>query len=320
MIRTDCNKKMEEHLDGRKILKQVINRIKESYIDDIIKKKINPNNSITPRNYGALKIHKFGIPLRPIVDTIGSPTYALAKHLEKKLRPSSGNTSSYIKDFASFPEWIRNLKMNEEVLMVSLDIAYLHTMIPMDEAIDMMRKNTNEETPYIIRLCLKSSYFSFNGKICEPTHKVAIGSPLSPIISNLYMEHFQQKSLNSFPYTPDEWKRLVDDVSAKWRHGKDKLKTFLAYINNMFDHIKFTIEIKKDNQLHFLDILLTKKEGGLSFQVFRKRTHTQSYMHANSHQHPKQKTSIMNAQTTRAIRTSDADHLNQEMNHLGQLF
>jgi len=39
---------------------------------------------ITPIIYGVPNIHKFGIPLRPIVNTIGSPTYLLAQYLAKK--------------------------------------------------------------------------------------------------------------------------------------------------------------------------------------------------------------------------------------------
>ena len=44
---------------------------------------------------------------------------------------------------------------------------------------------------------------------------VAMGSPLSPVIANIYMEHFEIKAINSFPLTLDEWKRYVDDIFAK---------------------------------------------------------------------------------------------------------
>jgi len=147
-----------------------------------------------------------------------------------------------------------------------------------------------------------------------------MGSPLSPIIANIYMEHFEQKALNSFPYTPEEWRRFVDDIFSKWSHGKEKLDQFLNHINSLFDHTKFTIEIETVNQLPFLDILLTKKEGKLGFQVFRKKTHTEGYLHANSHRHPKQKIGIITTLTTRAVIISNLDHLNFELNHLHKVF
>jgi len=46
-----------------------------------------------------------------------------------------------------------------------------------------------------------------------------MGFPLSPLIANLYMEHFEHMALRSFPFTPEEWKRYVDDIFAKWSHG-----------------------------------------------------------------------------------------------------
>ena len=86
------------------------------------------------------------------------------------------------------------------------------------------------------------------------------------------MEHFEQKSLSSFLYTSKEWKRFIDDVFAKWSHGKELLDKFLAHINSLSKYIKFTIEVEKDNQIPFLDIFLTKKNGKMGFQIFRKKT------------------------------------------------
>jgi len=154
----DYDNKMEEHLNksgcykiinkdpSEKIMREVIKKVKESSLDDIIKKKIIPNSSIIPRIYGAPKVHKPNIPLRPIVNTIGSPSYLLAKHLAKKLRPLSGNTLSYIKDSCSFVRWINNIEMKDEDLMVSFDIVSLYTMIPIGEAIEIRKNITHKET------------------------------------------------------------------------------------------------------------------------------------------------------------------------------
>ena len=98
------------------------------------------------------------------------------------------------------------------------------------------------------------------------------------------------------------------------------LNDFLNHINNISSHIKFTLEIEKDRQLPFLDILLTKKDGKLSTEVYRKKTHTEIYLHADSHHHPKQKIGIIKTLTTRASRTADSHHLIHEINHLRHVF
>ena len=40
-------------------------------------------------------------------------------------------------------------------------------------------------------LCLKNTYFFFQDKYYEQVHGVAMGSPISPIVINLFMEKFE---------------------------------------------------------------------------------------------------------------------------------
>lgn len=91
-------------------------------------------------------------------------------------------------------------------------------------------------------------------------------------------------------------------------------------LNNLSNHIKFTIEIENNNQLCFLDILLTRQEGSLGFEVYRKKTHTERYLHANSRHHPKLKIGIIRTLKTRATKISDLDNLEDELNHLHKVF
>ena len=82
----------------RKIINKVTKTIKNSTLDENIKKKLIPKDALIPRIYGLPKIHKDGVPIRPIVNTRNSPTYQLAKFLAKKLKVFVGQTPSYIKD------------------------------------------------------------------------------------------------------------------------------------------------------------------------------------------------------------------------------
>ena len=48
-----------------------------------------------------------------------------------------------------------------------------------------------------------------------------MGSPTSPIIANLYMEHFERKALSTAP-TPRLRMRYVDDTFLIQQEGKNK--------------------------------------------------------------------------------------------------
>jgi hypothetical protein len=68
-----------------RITREVKKVIKDSNLDELTKKSLLHGCELTPRIYGLPKIHKEGIPLRPIINTIGSPTYQLVKYVAKTL-------------------------------------------------------------------------------------------------------------------------------------------------------------------------------------------------------------------------------------------
>ena len=94
--------------------------------------------------------------------------------------------------------------MEENEILLILDVVSLFTMIPIKEAINVIEELTDPETLHLVCLCLNSTFFSFMGDLYEQTCGVAMGSPLSPIIANLFMEKFEQKALKSANPKP-EW-------------------------------------------------------------------------------------------------------------------
>ena len=95
----------------KKIITEVTKTTKKSSLDENTKKKLIPKDTMVPRIYGLPKIHKEGAPIRPIVNTIGSPTYYLAKFLAKKLRALVGQTPSYIKDSTHMVKELKDFKV-----------------------------------------------------------------------------------------------------------------------------------------------------------------------------------------------------------------
>ena len=99
-----------------------------------------------------------------------------------------------------------------------------------------------------------------------------MGSPLSPIETNLYMEKFEKKALDTYPLKPKFWIRFVDDTRVDWPHGENELKHFLNHLNSISNDIKFTMETEENNCISFMDILLIRnKDGSIGHKVFRKR-------------------------------------------------
>ena len=57
-----------------------------------------------------------------------------------------------------------------------------------------------------------------------------MGSPVSAVIANLYMESFEQQAITTSAYKPRIWKRYVDDTSPSWI--AETLIASLQHLNN----------------------------------------------------------------------------------------
>lgn len=324
--------KMNEHLNYGsyrrinsntipKLIKQVKKAIMGTNLEDKMKKRLIPSCEVIPWIYGLLKIYKQGVPLRPIVNTIGSPTYELAKYVAKILKPLVGNTDSFIKDSNDFVKLIKNERVDKDDILVSFDVVSLFTKIPLDEFVHVIKVVTDPETTKLADICLHSTLFSFQDHYYEQILGVAMGSLLSPIVANLYMEYFERKALYSYPLKPTSWKIFFYDTNLKWTHGKAEMERFFNHLNFISSEIKFTIELEENGKIPFLDVMISRKEDGtLGHQVYRKKTHTEIYLHADSYHHPLQKFSVINTLVVRALKISDSNRLNEEIEHLTSVF
>ena len=144
----------------------------------------------------------------------------------------------------------------------------------------------------------------FQGQYYEQVEGAAMGSPLSPIVANIFMENFETKALERAPHPPSLWKRFVDDtfVILETEHKEE----FFNHINSIEEKIKFTAEnTKADGSIPFLDTLVTpKSEGSLSTTVYRKPTHTNQYLLWDSHHAIANKYSVINSPYNKGLSES----------------
>ena len=295
--------------------------VEKSNIPNETKKTLKPTNPLPPRLYGLPKIHKPNVPLRPIVSAIKSPTFNLSRFLAKTLQPLTGKTESHIANSTDFIHKIQEIRLQPTDLLVSFDVESLFTQVPIKDTINIIKTSQKVSSDLIplIEHCLTTTYFSYDNHFYEQTSGAAMGSPISPVIANIFMEHFEKEALRKAPNKPEVWFRYVDDTFVIWRHGRSELRKFLIHLNKQHPNIRFTIDIEENGKLPFLDVLVSKEANGtLGHQVYRKTTHTDRYLHAESHHHPAQKQSVINSLVHRAFAISDRGHLRTEINHLKQ--
>ena len=97
----------------------------------------------------------------------------------------------------------------------SYDVSALFTSVPVDPVLkiimDLLVKNPTlkdrtvigiDEIIFLLEFCLKNTYFFFQGQFFEQVESAAMGSLVSPIVANLYMEYLEQKALSTAPHPP----------------------------------------------------------------------------------------------------------------------
>ena len=144
-----------------------------------------------------------------------------------------------------------------------------------------------------------------------------MGSPISAVVANSYMEDFEQKAISTAPHPPYLWKRFVDDTFTIIELSQRR--AFLDHINSIDQHIQFTCEEQReDESIPFLDILVMPNEdGSLSSTVCRKPTHTELYLQWDSHHTLPSKYGVIGTLLHRAKAIcSNPQLLKQEEDHL----
>jgi hypothetical protein len=169
--------------------------------------------------------------------------------------------------------------------MISFDVVSLFTAIPVDGACEHIRnkltkdktlqdrtKHSTDDIIKLLRFTLSNSYFIYNKQRYKQVHGCAIGSPVSPIVANLCMEEIEDLALSQSTLPPKKWFRYIDDVfSIIKRHA---FTNFYNLLNSMTHaHINFTVEQEHEGKLSFLDTLITRNNGTLTIDVYRKPTH-----------------------------------------------
>ena len=164
--------------------------------------------------------------LRPVVSSIGTFNYDLSRFLCDLLSPLVPNDYSF-----SFVSQIKNANLFKKVL-VSYDVTSLFTIIPFQEtigiAINLIFNNnpnlniTRKELKKLFLFHTLQTHFIFNSKFYNQIDGVAMGSPLAPVLANIFMGFHKSKWLNEFNLNkPKFYLRYVDNILATFDNGQD---------------------------------------------------------------------------------------------------
>jgi hypothetical protein len=172
--------------------------------------------------------------------------------------------------------------------LVSFDVTSLFTNVPLKETIkivlaelygdtchcpiaragekEVVIKNDEKcrwcldrlDLEWLLQTATSRTHFLFNGKIFSQINGVAMGSPIGPLLADIFMVHLEKQLMERLERLGVVYsRRYVDDTLAivKIDADTDQLKSVL---NSFHPSIQFTIELEDDSTIPFLDILIRR--------------------------------------------------------------
>ena len=184
-------------------VQQTSRKIKNVLIENDYK-NFYPTGSRPVLCYGMAKVPKLQgnqglteLTVRPIISNIGTATYEIAKYLNNLLSPR-GKSQHTVLNSKEFVKIIKAERIPIGYKMISFDVRSLFVDVALDEIIQTIlqklyveKKTKTSITKPILEelllLCTKHLYFRFNCEIYIQISRVAMGSPLGPLLANIFI-------------------------------------------------------------------------------------------------------------------------------------
>ena len=154
----------------------------------------------------------------------------------------------------------------------SLDIVDLYTNIPTDVTLKLLKDNLRinasmsaqaiDELIDLLKVILNQNYFTFNGLFYSQDDGLAMGSPLSGLLADIYLNFYENTHLlnnNIYANKIKFYSRYVDDTFIIFDGTLRQVDSFKNLLNEINNNNLFTLETEHDNSINFLDLTLTRR-------------------------------------------------------------
>ena len=120
--------------------------------------------------------------------------------------------------------------------------------IPIDETLNIIKnrllQNNNIQITYqmlsLLKVILSQNYSMFQQKIYQPAQGISMGSPISSLIAEIFLQHYEDANIKQLVdmMSIALYVRYVDDMLVIYDTTKINLHTINTYINKIHNNIK----------------------------------------------------------------------------------
>ena len=214
-------------------------------IDKHNQKYLTNIKSRAPRLNVCLKTHKEGIPTRPIVNNKQAPSYKIAKFLNKKLSHLINLPHTYnVRNSQELAEELINMQLDNNTRMITYDIKDLYVNLPIQGITEttefwLKRNKTDNklinEVIQILTNIVNQNYFQHENDWFQPEKGVAMGSPISGTIAEIYLQYIEHTIVKHWLESEEiiYYRRYVDDILIIYKGNLTNEHKITLYMNHV---------------------------------------------------------------------------------------
>ena len=321
--------------DSKKLFARLKAILNDAQQRDLLGKEVVnhllPKGYTIPRLYGLPKVHKPDTPCRPILSMIGSVVHRTAKFLAKILKPVEAFYNSYC--FLDSFDMVEKLKRischTNDIVFGSFDIVSLFTNVPVKDCFKVIENIIKEGTVSVdidgdlllklLDVCVCDIQFLFNSKYYNQIDGIAMGSPLGPILANIFVGYIEKQIFQTDNKGIAIYGRYVDDILVG-ATSFDCMNHLADRLNAVHANIKFTVEFEVEGTIPFLDVKIQRNSGGLSHSWYHKDSWSGTFLHYYSYAPMSWKEGLLKGYKYRILRICSQDTINDAIAELTSVF
>jgi len=148
----------------------------------------------------------------------------------------------------------------------------------------LLKHNDPETTTQICTLLgviLQQNYFIFQEQIYQPDKGIAMGSPISDTIAEVFLQHLEHiyiiETKRILFYT-----RYIDDILIIYDTESTNHDYLTQYTNTMHTNLQFNPTLESNGYINFLDLTIIRRSTHIEIDIYRKPTTTDTTIHFTS--------------------------------------
>ena len=188
------------------------------------------------------------------------------------------------------------MQIDKQMKVNTLDIKYLFVNLPIHGILTTtkfwLNRNIHDnelikQTLHILEIIMKHNYFLYNQRFLQPDKGIAMGSPVSSTMAEVYLQYIEETYLKQWLENKKivYYKHYVDDILIIYDQNKTNKQTVLEEIYKIDQNLQFKISTEENNTINYLDITIHRNNNNVDISIYRKPTGTDTTIQFSSN-HP----------------------------------